>query len=230
MRVRIKTWDEMIEEYGRAMSTIEMIDIHPSFTRKMEDDMPQNRIITITPTGQWLPNSFYTITEEMIAEKATENYACIDGKRTELSDEDVAMLQKVCKEKLTYEDVAKSLFTNKDYFYTDANAFIGRVLKPAINNSAVVDANTASTPMQLERMLAFNKLMNVAGYLNAKKSLKNPQKVTIRYNATIGKLAIIDIERISLVGLDVIFKSEEDAQQAIDILGNEYLIRKLFQG
>ena len=72
----------------------------------------------------------------------------------------------VLKDKrLTYDDVCKKLFENKDIFYTNV---AGDIESTSFLDTAdwLYDKNNATTAHQLECILAKNKLANVAKYLN----------------------------------------------------------------
>lgn len=103
--------------------------------------------------------------------------------------------------KITYEDIVKKLYPGKCYY---------------INNNH-------TSERQMQQLLALNKLMNVAKYLNGNRkpsfTTKGEQKWYIDY----------DYED-SMLGTDytytyrhsnVYFNSEELALQAIEILGEE---------
>lgn len=127
--------------------------------------------------------------------------------------------QLVFKDKqLTYEDVCDKLF-DKGHYHTDGNGDIRFV--SWINDCS----NNASTKHQLECILAKNKLANVARYLNGK--WKPSKTIDGHFDAYvlfatpnknfIGYAKIHDCAYNS----NVLFKSIEVAQQAIEILGEE---------
>ena len=69
---------------------------------------------------------------------------------------------------LTYKNVCKSLFPNDEGYYTNTdgdivNDYIGGVLE---------EPNNAPNRKQLERLLALNKLMNIAYYYNGKQYMR----------------------------------------------------------
>jgi hypothetical protein len=127
--------------------------------------------------------------------------------------------QIVFKDKqLTYKDVCEELFA-KEHYYIDANGDIHLV------NWVNECPNNATTKHQIECILAKNKLANVARYLNGKWKpgitdfghfdayvlFCTPNKDYIGYTK------IYDCANNS----NVLFKSKELAQQAIQILGEE---------
>ena len=67
------------------------------------------------------------------------------------------------KEKLTYENIAKSLFMNNKTYYIDT---LGDIF---ICNSGTIYYNSkinCTSEKQAKKLLAINQLMNVAKYLN----------------------------------------------------------------
>ncbi len=127
------------------------------------------------------------------------------------------------KKLLTYEDVAKELFKFGTSYYTVST---GKIIK-TINNCYYADPNTAASEKQLEKLLAINKLMNVAKYLNGdwKPDWNNPCEnkyyiYMVRGCVKIDRLCISPNSSISNHAT-VYFKSKELAQQAIDILGKD---------
>lgn len=128
--------------------------------------------------------------------------------------------QIVFKDKqLTYEDVCKELFKD-GYCYIDT---CGRTKADGHNERYLDEPNNATTRHQLECILAKNKLANCAVYLN------NGWKPNLEKD--FGCCLILDcyeqliIERYAVLcshsSSRVMFKSEELAEQAIKILGEE---------
>lgn len=68
--------------------------------------------------------------------------------------------------KLTYEDVAKKLFSNACY-YTNEHGKIDALTKLIVTKE---DKNNATHKKQLERLLALNQLLNIAEYYNKRSS------------------------------------------------------------
>ena len=127
--------------------------------------------------------------------------------------------QIVFKDKqLTYEDVCEELFAKKHYFI-DANGDIHSV--DWVNDCP----NNASTKHQLECILAKNKLANVARYLNGewKWELGSHNAFFIMDRSITNTEIKLDIDTYSCLPerANVLFKSREAAQQAIEILGEK---------
>lgn len=122
---------------------------------------------------------------------------------------------------LTYEDVCTQMF-NSECWYLDSS---GRILHANHTSDAKNDANNASTEHQLECILAKNKLANVARYLNGNwtpgKTCSGHFDAYVLFATPnknyIGCIKIHDSAHNS----NVLFKSQELAKQAIEILGDE---------
>lgn len=128
------------------------------------------------------------------------------------------------KKELTYEDIAKELFKYKKTYYTDDFCNI-RAIK-AINDADInyYDVNNCISEKQAQKLLAINKLMNVAKYLNGdwQPNWNNDKerKYYIYLKSCYNYDVYIDCSCNYAYSI-VHFKSEELAQQAIDILGKE---------
>lgn len=125
------------------------------------------------------------------------------------------------EKKLTYRDIAKKLFKNKITYYPDAYCNIKSIDAADVS---CYDANNCTSEKQLKKLLAINQLMNVAKYLNKDwtpnwDEAEGFNKYCIWYNITCDKLIIDASQNLSPCG--IYFKSEELAQQAIEILGEE---------
>lgn len=119
-----------------------------------------------------------------------------------------------------YNEIAKKLFRGKDAYFIDA---CGNICKYEVIESYSFPNNCTSRS-QAEKLLALNKLMNVAKYLNGDwdpddLDSKN-YKCRIffdRKNKTIGYTS----NNSTLVDSAVYFKNEKLARQAVQILGEE---------
>lgn len=124
---------------------------------------------------------------------------------------------------LTYEDVCKKIFENKEVFYTHSNGVIESVSN--VLDGYFYDKNNATTAHQLECILAKNQLANVAKYLNdgwkPSKNNLGQFKAWVLYATPnkdrIGCVEIVDCAHNS----NVLFKSFELGHQAIEILGKK---------
>lgn len=127
--------------------------------------------------------------------------------------------QIVFKDKqLTYNNICKELFT-EGHYYTDTNGDICFV--DWLNDCP----NNASTRHQLECILAKNKLANVARCLNGnwKWELGSKNAFFIMDRSCTKNEINLRIDKYSCYPerANVLFKSREAAQQAIEILGEE---------
>ena len=126
---------------------------------------------------------------------------------------------KKVEEKLTYEKIASKLFQYEKHYYISGD---GSIMNTSIGWGC---PNTAPTEHQLKRLLALNKLMNVAYYLNdgwePDWNDANQTKYFIYYNNN-DKVFKIDVNTYFNNGV-VYFKSKELAKQAIEILGEEII-------
>lgn len=124
------------------------------------------------------------------------------------------------KKRLTYEDVARKLFKDKVCYYLRQGAEIIRY-KPKLTSAEL--ANNATSEKQLQRLLAINKLMNVAEYLNDgwKPNWKdsNFSKWYIIWNHCLCKFIIDSGQSLQCNG--IYFKTPDLALKAIEILGEE---------
>jgi len=68
MKVKIKTWKRMEEEFGLDRSG--SIDCEESFVNSMENRMPKNRIIEVDEDSRWKhkDGSTWMVSKDMIAE------------------------------------------------------------------------------------------------------------------------------------------------------------------
>lgn len=128
--------------------------------------------------------------------------------------------QIVLKDKqLTYEDVCNKLFEDGHY-YTDEDGDL------CFNDrGANISPNNAATKYQLECLIARNKLANVAKYLNngwepGRTSRGHFNAYVLYLTPNKDYIGYVNIHNCSQNN-NVLFKSSELAQQAIQILGEE---------
>ena len=123
------------------------------------------------------------------------------------------------KKRLTYKDVAEKLFKGKKTYYTNSAAGIDAFVPEC---TGWTHANNATSEKQLKRLLAINKLMNVAEYLNdgwEPDWEKGTNKWYLLWQTSNKKLDIIGLCHIQYSG--PVFKTPDLALQAIAILGEE---------
>ena len=124
------------------------------------------------------------------------------------------------KKGLTYDDVAEKLFKDKICYFLTQGPEIVEYL-PRLSDTD--KANNAPSEKQLQRLLAINKLMNVAEYLNGDWKLDwknvNQHKWTIKWD---NLNCTFDVSYwLTCQTGTVCFKTPDLALQAIDILGEE---------
>lgn len=145
-----------------------------------------------------------------------------DGKIVDW-DESKKQNKIVLKDKqLTYKDVCKELFKNKKIFYTGSGGDINIVQPLDVMVDWICNKNNATTEHQLECILAKNKLVNVAKYLNDgwKPAVEDTAWYIISYGNN--NIDIVnDYFQHSSCSSRIIFKTKEFAQQAMEILGEE---------
>lgn len=118
----------------------------------------------------------------------------------------------------TYEDVAEKLFLNKGIFFIDISGCIDYYKCILLSNYEY--PNNYTSEKQAKKLLAINKLMNVAKYLNGNWK-PNWNSGASKYFLFInqGDIKISDVAYC--IRSDVYFKSSELAEQAIEILGED---------
>lgn len=132
---------------------------------------------------------------------------------------------KPIKEVLTYQDVANDLFYGVSGYYISTD---GTIIRNDFTNT-VFEANNCVTERQAEKLLAINKLMNVAKYLNGdwKPKLAMHSDSNKRYYIYfVGQRNELEISEdttaCSSYG-QICFKTKDLARKAIEILGEEVI-------
>jgi hypothetical protein len=146
-----------------------------------------------------------------------------DGKIVDW-DESKKQNKIVLKDKqLTYRDVCKKLFENKESFYIHSNGYVASIrYDESDSDGHLMDSTNASSEHQLECILAKNKLANVAVYLNdGWKPSKGNHVFTIMYYGDCKNKLIISEHYFGTGENLILFKTQKDAKQAIEILGEE---------
>ena len=144
----------------------------------------------------------------------------IDTEKSNLTEGEVVFK----KQKVSYDNIIRKLFLYKKSYYIDNT---GTIREDIFNKYSYQDEVNCTSKEQAEKLLAINKLMNVAKYLNdgwiPNWENKEP-KFYIR--------SVFDGLNINTTfdynGAAAYFKTSELARQAINILGKE-TIRKYFQ-
>ena len=118
---------------------------------------------------------------------------------------------KPIKKAMTYEDVARELFKDKNRYITTFSCLKGR------------KDVTCTSSKQAEKLIAINKLMNVAKYLNGTWSPNWDEVDERKYFIYVCPIDCYTSVKSATVHMSdiVYFKSEELARQAIEILGEQ---------
>jgi hypothetical protein len=131
---------------------------------------------------------------------------------------------KPIKKEITYQDVKNELFadTKKCYLECAGDICSSRTIKYCNINTIM-----ATSKNQIEQLLALNKLMNVAKYLNGdwEPNWNDEFEDKIYFYYSSGKLNIC-AKRYSNFGC-VCFKTIDLAHQAVEILGKEEIKKAL---
>lgn len=130
------------------------------------------------------------------------------------------------KKALTYDDVARDLFKLKNAFYINDRGKV-RVTDSMIG--CYTDATNGVTAKQLEQVLAFNKLLNVAEYLNEgwKPNFKDDFefKYHLVYNNSYDRFEVTC--NLLVAEGHAYFRTKDLARQDIEILGKDE-VKKAF--
>ena len=132
---------------------------------------------------------------------------------------------KPIKKKITYQDVKEKLFSDKKHYVE----YIGDIYSSSTIRYSGKNIMLALSRKQLEQLLALNKLMNVAKYLNGDWEPdwdnSSETKWCLLFDHSKKKIVISNWQ-ISHYAC-VYFKSEELTLQAIDILGEDEVKKAL---
>lgn len=125
---------------------------------------------------------------------------------------------KPIKKDLTYDDIAKELFKQGGFFFTSSGSYLSLDMTDVTKES-----NNCTSKGQAEKLLAINKLMNVAKYLNDgwKPNWLNDDEYKYSiYYWVVKDLLTID-HNTTNCHCTIYFKEAEFAKEAIKILGEE---------
>lgn len=133
---------------------------------------------------------------------------------------------KPIKKKLTYKNIAEELFVDTAFFISS----LGSVLLTG-NPDKYIDTNSAPNKKQLERLLALNKLLNIAEYYN-KKSPKEKETV---YCINMHEEDLVYYVRgyispIVVRGLIPLFNNKEDAEAVMNNPNFKGILDLLYKG
>ena len=119
---------------------------------------------------------------------------------------------------ITYDDVLKELYYGKTAYWVGGT----RILYAITNENSYNDINNCASEAQCKRMVAFNKLQNIAKYLNKgwKPDFTYSSNYTICKDCT-GKY--IFLTNCTYQAGAIYFKTEELAREAIRLMGETSL-------
>lgn len=156
------------------------------------------------------------------ADGSAVEYPIPDGLTFFFNEEGKLMVQKAPGDKegkpITYDEVLKELYYGKTAFWVGST----RISYAITNKNSYNDINNCASEAQCKRMVAFNKLQNIAKYLNKgwkpdfcsleKKwcIVKDGESFSTRYNQEINDASVY-------------FKNEDLANEAIRLMGEESL-------
>lgn len=156
------------------------------------------------------------------ADGSAVEYPIPDGLTFFFNEEGKLMVQKAPGDKegkpITYDEVLKELYYGKTAFWVGST----RISYAITNENSYNDINNCASEAQCKRMVAFNKLQNIAKYLNKgwkpdfcsleKKwcIVKDGESFSTRYNQEINDASVY-------------FKNEDLANEAIRLMGEESL-------
>lgn len=124
---------------------------------------------------------------------------------------------------ITFEEIMKSLFYNKTAWYVD---MFGKI--KSNKTTLFADRNNCTSKQQIDKWLCLNDLLNIATYFNQEWSPDWNNALEAKYAivANVTENPKFQVLKITDQTANfVVFKNEADAQQAIEILGNEKLER-----
>lgn len=119
---------------------------------------------------------------------------------------------------ITYDDICKDLFYNKDTYYLDES---NKVSSWVMTSSNYNDFDNCTSIAQTKRMIAFNKLQNIAKYLNGgwKPNFKGGSKNWYIYKDILYHVTFNHTTNLGIV----YFKNADLANEAIHLMGKDSL-------
>lgn len=119
---------------------------------------------------------------------------------------------------ITYDDVLKELYYGKTAFWVGST----RISYAITNKNSYNDINNCASEAQCKRMVAFNKLQNIAKYLNKgwKPDFSDSNNYTICKNCA-GWYCLLSNTKYQAGA--IYFRTEDLANEAIRLMGEESL-------
>jgi hypothetical protein len=151
-----------------------------------------------------------------------------DGTEVKISDESYQnMLDAVRRE--TYDDIAVKLFKDTGVYWLTTGGTIHGPCTLGAGSIAIKHLNNCTTSAQAQKLLAYNQLMNVAKYLNNgwKQTADDRRGFIFMIDpAELGPY-YIEIRSTEVLAQDVVFKTKELAKKALEILGEDVILKAL---
>lgn len=168
---------------------------------KVVENKPRVPVILFDPTMITRKEIKITIPTGYVIDEENSTFECIKFKKKEL----------------TYDDISESLFKDKRAHYVSTSGDICDLV--ALEHYS--DLNNGTSKKQLEKLLAINKLMNIAKYFNGDWEPKFKGERAYFIYRIKGKYYVNT--HCEYADAIVYFKSKKDAEQAIKILGQNDL-------
>ena len=118
---------------------------------------------------------------------------------------------------ITYDDICKELFINKTAYWVRSNYIDEGVIRASYD-----DIDNCASKAQAKRLVAFNKLQNIAKYLNEGWK-PNFDGNHVNWNIIKDNDTFIAMNTIAINKACVYFKSKDLTNEAIRIMGEESL-------
>lgn len=155
------------------------------------------------------------------ADGSAVEYPIPDGLTFFFNEEGKLMVQKAPGDKngepITYDDICKKLFFNKTAYWVRGKNIEEGVIRESYN-----DRDNCTSMAQVKRVVAFNKLQNIAKYLN--KGWKPDFCCSEKKWAIIKGVEGFSPKYIMMTNdANVYFKSKDLANEAIRLMGEESL-------
>lgn len=156
------------------------------------------------------------------ADGSAVEYPIPDGLTFFFNEEGKLMVQKAPGDKngepITYDEVLKELYYKKTAYWVN-NTHISYVIT---NENGYNDINNCASEAQCKRMVAFNKLQNIAKYLNKgwKPDFRSPEK---KWSIVKDGESYSPVYVLAINDANVYFKSKDLALEAIRLMGDESL-------
>lgn len=155
------------------------------------------------------------------ADGSAVEYPIPDGLTFFFNEEGKLMVQKAPGDKngepITYDDICKKLFFNKTAYWVRGKNIEEGVIRESYN-----DSDNCTSMAQVKRVVAFNKLQNIAKYLNKgwKPDFCSPEKKW----AIIKSVEGFSPKYIRMINdANIYFRDKDLANEAIRLMGEESL-------